>query len=387
MKRCRELLTENSLDLFIVIFAKVQGSQAVQFPPKAWISIAAVPPVLFDSPVVCEQRVSMVVEGPFADNAVFAPGSMTCSRKLRISPVPFKSSDGNGLAYAGMSMHSSSEKVVDVSMEGGSRSHRESQSSSILLISAGIGSMGLVAKGIRVTGESGTLNWNGDEHGKSGGIEILSEQHGTHLFVWWHVELLRLGLVGKRNTLLQEEYVALAKLQFLLFDILHCSSDGISGGSLCCLECRARMNLRCSSSGSVGRSSGSTLDSVDILFCRVASISVLLEAQIQGAERARDRGHPIAELSEECEKIEEISPSPTSYKVSLVSPIMSAYSDSIIVEDESIWKLQSKRRKATRFDSFLGGNTQLWHNLNQGHSSNICLIGPCPQRLSRKINM
>ncbi|KAG9679866.1 hypothetical protein KCU87_g339, partial [Aureobasidium melanogenum] len=92
-----------SLDLFIVIFAKVQGSQAVQFPPKdhssaSWISIAAVPPVLFDSPVVCEQRVSMVVEGPFADNAVFAPGSMTCSRKLRISPVPFKSSDGNGLA-------------------------------------------------------------------------------------------------------------------------------------------------------------------------------------------------------------------------------------------------------------------------------------------------
>ncbi|KAH0238481.1 hypothetical protein KCV06_g500, partial [Aureobasidium melanogenum] len=37
MKRCRELLTENSLDLFIVIFAKVQGSQAVQFPPKGCI--------------------------------------------------------------------------------------------------------------------------------------------------------------------------------------------------------------------------------------------------------------------------------------------------------------------------------------------------------------
>ncbi|KAH0238480.1 hypothetical protein KCV06_g501, partial [Aureobasidium melanogenum] len=262
--------------------------------------------------------------------------------------------------------------------------------SSILLISAGIGSMGLVAKGIRVTGESGTLNWNGDEHGKSGGIEILSEQHGTHLFVWWHVELLRLGLVGKRNTLLQEEYVALAKLQFLLFDILHCSSDGISGGSLCCLECRARMNLRCSSSGSVGRSSGSTLDSVDILFCRVASISVLLEAQIQGAERARDRGHPIAELSEECEKIEEISPSPTSYKVSLVSPIMSAYSDSIIVEDESICvKVQfvlfpeGKNYHVTNHAT----GKRLWHNLNQGHSSNICLIGPCPQRLSRKINM
>lgn len=34
--------------------------------------------------------------------------------------------------------------------------------------------MGLVAKGIRLTGESGTLNWKGDEHGKSGDVCLAS---------------------------------------------------------------------------------------------------------------------------------------------------------------------------------------------------------------------
>ena len=41
---------------------------------------------------------------------------------------------------------------------------------SILAISAGTGSTALVANGMRLTGESGTLNWNGEEQGKSGGV-------------------------------------------------------------------------------------------------------------------------------------------------------------------------------------------------------------------------
>ncbi|KAG9680017.1 hypothetical protein KCU87_g340, partial [Aureobasidium melanogenum] len=257
--------------------------------------------------------------------------------------------------------------------------------SSILLISAGIGSMGLVAKGIRVTGESGTLNWNGDEHGKSGGV-CLASSKSMSLLPSCNFSCLISSIVVSGN-LGSGQYNAAPPSSCQI------ASDGISGGSLCCLECRARMNLRCSSSGSVGRSSGSTLDSVDILFCRVASISVLLEAQIQGAERARDRGHPIAELSEECEKIEGRQMyNPCSDRDILRSRSQRSLHrrHHIRLEDESICvKVQfvlfpeGKNYHVTNHAT----GKRLWHNLNQGHSSNICLIGPCPQRLSRKINM